>query len=78
MKNILTFSTVFALAAIAVTLALELAGLSLPASVGLNHSFALFVVSSTLLTTVSDYSRAGRSRPIDVIAETKSTHPLAA
>lgn len=78
MKNILTFSTVFALAAIAATLALELVGLTLPAGLGLNHSFALFVVSATLLTAFSDYSRAGRTRPIDVLAETKSTHALAA
>jgi hypothetical protein len=78
MKTLLSLSTVLALAAIPATLSVELVGFPLPASLGLAPSFALFVISFTSLTVVSDYSRAGRIRPIDVLAETKSSHPLAA
>jgi hypothetical protein len=78
MKTILSLSSLFAFAAIPITLALETAGVSLQPNFGLGSAFGLFVVSFMTLTAFSDYARAAEPRLVDAIAGSKAPHPLAA
>lgn len=78
MKTVFLFSVIGSFAAIFVTLALELVGVSLPPSLGLGSAFGLFVISATALTAVSDYAQSAQRRRVGAIAVTKATHPLAA
>jgi hypothetical protein len=79
MNTSLKFFALFFAVALPGTVAAEFAGFSLPASVDSMHVFSAFVVALVLLTVVSDYSVAARTRRTAVTAPlAKAAHPLAA
>ena len=85
MKTSLKFLALFLSAALPGAVAAELAGLALPAALGLGPVFGAFVMTLVVLTLCHDYADAAgsgerplrRTGPAAVAAE-KSAHPLAA
>ncbi len=84
MKTSLKFLALFLSAALPGAVAAELAGVALPASLGLGPVFGAFVMTLVVLTLCHDYAEPAerRTRPARTGAATpaaeKSAHPLAA
>ncbi len=81
MKTSLKALSLFLAFSVPGALAVEFAGVNLPAGVDATAAFAAFFVTLFALIVVADYSRPGRSRRALVPATTrreKALHPLAA
>lgn len=85
MKTSLKFLALFLSAALPGAVAAELAGLALPASLGLGPVFGAFVMTLVVLTLCHDYAepavrraRPARTGAAATPAAEKSAHPLAA
>lgn len=78
MKTTLKILSLFSTAALPGALALETAGLPLPAQLGLGTVFNLFVASLVMLIAFCDYARLGKPRLVATSPVPKSSHPLAA
>lgn len=78
MKTSLQFIALFTTLSVPAALALEFAGVNLPAAADLGTAFGLFIVSLVALTVATDYARASQPRLVAALTETKATNPLAA
>jgi hypothetical protein len=78
MKNLLKILALLTTSAIPGALALELAGVNLPAGFDAGRVFGAFVVSFIALIVLSDYAPAHSFRVVASRAATKAVHPLVA